>query len=320
MPTLDYFKTHPLRVPKNQRNLTIGALIAAELSTVVTPELHPTAGAFIHYGGVELADMLTICKPNMTPEDLKVMTYLWYKSCGLVAKQLLFYVWRIITKELRHGSSAHCSKAFANGQFHPEAVALCQEVCSGGNYATALLGHPTLPAALYVDAVEQHFRQGGWGGAYGGKKWADIALVFKRYLDGDTSAMIAADRAWTLMHNTGPIFNKGFYFHYHDNNLIKVLNAQATTSVFSLGQGFLTSDTDYEHPTSVCFTSFAIRATEAIQTIKPDYQPGSGGAVNSDGSKGVQTSWGASQDTPGKTSKSIGPFEIYTTADRDEVQ
>lgn len=326
MITLDYFKTHPLRVPKNQRALTIGQLVAIEKATVHPDDIHPTAGAFIHYGGVELADRLVMLKPSLTQDELTALTQAWYGSCGIVAKQLLFYVWRIITKELRHGSQSMCAKAFSAGGFHPEAVQLCEKVCAGGDYGEHLLKYPHLPAALYVDAVEQHFRKGGWSGAYGGKKWADIALVFKRYLDGETSAMIAADRAWTLVHNTGPIFNKGFYFEHHDSGLMKVLNAQASSSVFALGMGFL-DKSGYAHQTTKTFGYFVTMATVAIQKSMPDYKLGHGGAVNADGSK-VTSKPGMlgddddddGPDTPaGSVKKTVGPFSIFTTTSREET-
>ena len=325
MLTLDYFKTHPLRVPKNQRTLTIGQLLAAETATVVSDDIHPTAGAFIHYGGVELADRLVMLKPSLTQDELTVLTQAWYGSCGIVAKQLLFYVWRIITKELRHGSSGMCDKAFADAtKWHPDAVALCRKVCAGGDYGTHLTHYPNLPASLYVDAVEQHFRKGGWSGAYGGKKWADIALVFKRYLDGETSAMIAADRAWTLVHNTGPIFNKGFYFTHHDSSLVKVLNAQASTSVFSLGMGFLLSKSGYAHKTSDMFGVFVDLATKAIVKAKPDYVLGDGGAVTADGGKPSGKAYGDDDEDDDATlpygvKKTVGPYTITTTQTREEL-
>lgn len=324
MITLDYFKTHPMRVPKNQRDLTIGQLVAAETATVIHDDIHPSAGAFIHYGGVELADQIAMLKPVLSQDELTALTQAWYGSCGIVAKQLLFYIWRIISKELRHGSSGMCVKAFGplGVGFHPDAVSLCTTICAGGDYGEHLLKFPNLPAASYVDAVEQHFRKGGWGGAYGGKKWADIALVFKRYLDGEISAMIAADRAWTLVHNTGPIFNKGFYFEHHDSGLMKVLNAQATSSVFSLGLEFL-SKPGYGHQTTDTFLAFVGLASKAIAKAKPGYKLGQGGGVNSDGSKPVPGSKGEDDDDTGgpegATHRTIGPLVLFSHPTREEV-
>lgn len=316
--TLDYFRTHPLRVPKDQRALTIASVRKAEKTSVHPDEIHPTAGAFIHYGGVELADMLVMSAPPLPETELQELASLWYKSCGIVAKQLLFYTSQIIVKELRHGSSKMTSKAFDGQGVDPEILAAIKAVtASGGNYMDCVdaIGHK--PVGPWVDAVERHFRHGGWGGAYGGKKWADIALVFQQYIDGDTSAMLAADRAWTLVHNTGPIFNKGFYFKYHDGMLQQVLNAQASSSVFTLTSKIL-DDSDYNHPCLTTFMQFATKAEKAIQTVNPTYTMGATGGVNSDGSKPTATpnKPTAKSGKAGTTKKTLGPFSIYTSAER----
>jgi len=317
MPTLDYFKTHPLRVAKNQRALPIKDVRHAETTSIHPDDMHPTMGAFIHYGGVELADMLTITAPTLTPEKLAHLSSLWYQSCGVVCKQLIFYTWQIITKELRHGSSTMTNKAFAGTNIDPEILAAVKAITSGGSYMKHVdnIGHK--PVGAYVDAVERHYRHGGWYGAFGGKKWADIALVIKQYIDGDTSAMLAADRAWTLVHNTGPIFNKGFYFKYHDSNLANTLNAQAKSSVFDLATTIY-SDSDYQHPVLPIFVEFVSEAVAAIQTVNPDYKPGAGGGVTSDGQKGLASAVKGSKKG-GVTSKTLGPITFTTSTQRAET-
>lgn len=326
MITLDYFKTHPLRVPKDQSLLSIGTVRATEKASIHTDDIHPTAGAYIHYGGVELADMLTITKPTIPANTLQTMATLWYASCGQVVKQLLFYTWLICSKEMRHGSVAKCEKAFANWEFAhgpgmPEAMELAKAISgsSGSKYLSLLDSHPNVAVGPFMRAVERQFRKGGWGGAYGGPKWADIALELVRYFYGESSAMLAADRCWTLVHNTGPIFNKGFYFHHHDGALMSVLNAQATSSVFTLGTPyeFLTSNDGYAHETSDHFRNFAALALEAIQSVKPDYEFGAGGGVNSDGTKPAATGFGKGKHKKGTTS--FGPF-AYSMQDREAGQ
>ena len=283
MLTLDYFKTHPLRVPKAQPFITIGAVRKAEATTVISPAIHPTAGAYIHYGGVELADMLTITKPALTQAELTALTHAWYNSCGIVAKQLMFYLWRIVSKELRHGNLAKCNKAFIDPKkWDPNAVILCKAISGGGDYQKHLDEHDDTNALHYIEAVEQNYRHGGWGGAFGGKKWADITQVFRWYLEGEISAMLAADRAWSLVHNTGPIFNKGFYFTLHDSNLLSVLNAQASCSVFILSDTFKHT-AGYQSKLMEEFQTFTTLAVAAIQKVNPDYKAGDGGGVTSDG-------------------------------------
>lgn len=311
MITLDYFKTHPLRVPKDQRALLIAKVRHAETTSVMSDELHPTLGAYIHYGGVELADMLTITKPNLTEGEIQQLADLWFRSCGKVCKQLLFYTWQIIFKELRHGTNSHTKKAFNGYPIDDDYLNCVKAITSSqGGYMDCVdaIGHRSV--GPLVDAVERHFRKGGWGGAYGGAKWADIAVVVQQYFNGETSAMLAADRAWTLVHNTGPIFNKGFYFKYHDGNLQTVLNAQASSSVFTLSDK-IEQHSDYQHQCLVDFLAFKKLAVAAINKINPDYKPGDLGAVNSDGSK-VTSKPGItlSNTSIEVTKKNVGPFKI----------
>jgi len=313
MTNLDYFKTHALRVAKDQSALPLAAIRSAENTSTIKPDIHPVAGAYIHYGGVELADMLTLTQPTITETQRAHLAAAWYASCGICAKQLLFYVWRIISKEMRHGDQAKCDKAFAGGGFNPAAVKVVEDVCSSGpKYMECIdaAGH-TVSVGDYVSAIEQHFRYGGWGGAFGGPKWADIALIFKRYIYGEVSAMIAADRAWTLVHNGGPIFNKGFYFKHHGSHLMEVLNAQAQSSVFSLGIDYLESNGDFDHPMNSAFHEFRNVATQAIQTVKPEYVPG---LDATGGFKDIDPTTASKGNKPGKPGKvKIWNYNYETT-------
>lgn len=324
MLTLNYFKTHPLRMPKARDDLTIGKMRTAEKKDALPDQIHPTAGAYIHYGGVELADTIYMLKPQLDADELQLLTASWYVSCGRVCKQLLFYTWQICSKEMRHGSSAKCDKAFSGWESYgepgmQEAMALCHSISDGGSYTNKLDTKSGVLVAPYMKAVERQFRKGGWGGAYGGPKWADITLEMVRYFYGETSAMLAADRLWSAVHNTGPIFNKGFYFTTHDGNLMNVLNAQANTSVFKLGDpATFLSKSGYQHQVSKDFIVFAGLALAAIHKVNPDYKLGDTGGLNSDGTKadGVPAK-GASSGKAG--SVSFGPYS-YTPADRESLQ
>ena len=274
MGTYDYFKSHPLRVKNNHRTVTIGQMLLSEShQTENVTKVHPSAGAYIHYGGVELADKLVILQPSLLGDELETLMVHWNASCGFVCRHLLTYVWRIIAKEQRHGSHAMCAKAFGPVWDKNPYQALVGALNAKGNYPETLDKVAHLSIGPYVDAIETHYRKGGWSGAFGGKKWADIAAQLQLYINGEASAMIAADRCWTLVHNTGPIFNKGFYFHHHGSGLMKVLNAQAKTSVFDVTFDPYKGD---PHPAYAAFEAFKELATKIIQRADPGYTPGKG--------------------------------------------
>lgn len=314
--TLNYFKTHPLRVAKNQRDLTVGDMLTAWDTHHHPKKIPPAMGAFIHYGGVELADSLVIHQPTIAQSDLDAMAMAWRESCGVCVRQLVYYLFGIVCKEMRHGSESKCNKAFMHHPVQSEAAGLCKFISSTGSWEGALKEHKTVPLGPFLDAVEIQYRYGGWGGAFGGKKWADITLVLKQYIDGMSSAMVAADRAWSLVHNTGPIFNKGFLFKLHDEHLMAVLNAQASSSVFTLGEDFLGN---YDHPIQAPFQEFVSRALAALKSVQPNYVLGAHGAKTSDGnSSGGVTHAKSYQDGKLVHETDLGPFSLYSTTERND--
>lgn len=73
-----------------------------------------------------------------------------------------------------------------------------------------------------VDAFDTPFNS-----AYGGKAWKNIAECLNSAVWGKTSLITMVDTAYTLAHNTGAIFNKGFIYHTQSNAiLLKTLDLQ----------------------------------------------------------------------------------------------
>lgn len=305
----EYFKSHPMRIAKDQTSLTIASMLAAEdKHTKGVPDLHPAAGAFVHYGGVELADKLTILQPPSDDEEVSYLASKWNASCGVAARHLMFYVWRIIFREMRHGSISMCEKAFGPSGAWTSAEHFVASQCkTGSNWSHNIVKHQNLCIGPVVEAIERHFRKGGWSAAFGGKKWADIALELLRYLRGEASCMVAADRCWTLVHNGGPIFNKGVYFKKHDQYLNSVLNAQASSSVFSLGTGWPLK-TYGDHPVYGNFAIFTKKATEIIQRSDPDYKPGA---------QAVKLAHGEQDEK--LVSRSVGPIKFFSMKEEAEA-
>lgn len=270
-----YFSDHPLRRTVNRRQLMVADMLAAE-DAAMSPlpgKINPVAGAFIHYGGVELADRLVMLKPRSTAQERAKLEASWNASCGVIARSLIFYVWRIIAREMRHGTAAKCAKAFGKDYMSSAPCALIHDICTTGSFDKALKQHgPTTRLGPYIDMLERHYRKGGWGGAFGGKKWADIVVQLQLYIDGKASALLACDRMWTLVHNTASIFNKPHYFeHASTHQLMKVFEPQAASSVFTLGMDYHQGHDDGPHVEA--FNEFAALALELIQRSDPTYDP-----------------------------------------------
>jgi len=66
-----------------------------------------------------------------------------------------------------------------------------------------------------------------WSSSFGGKKWGNITDQVAKLAAGDVSLELLLDTVFTLAHNTGNIFNKGFMFeHIGHGTLIKILDVQ----------------------------------------------------------------------------------------------
>ena len=78
----------------------------------------------------------------------------------------------------------------------------------------------------FVDSISYMFGQGNWSSAYGGPKWQAITDTLREFIRGQYSLEMLLDTAWTLVHNTGPIFNKGFLYHSSGQDLDRILDIQ----------------------------------------------------------------------------------------------
>jgi hypothetical protein len=96
------------------------------------------------------------------------------------------------------------------------------------------VGHLSLGqlTRFLVDAFNTH---GKWGSSYGGPKWGNVAECLRSYVFGETTAAVMLDTVWTLSHNGGPIFNKGFLYKCQvTDTLVEVLDIQRAGQIPAL--------------------------------------------------------------------------------------
>lgn len=79
---------------------------------------------------------------------------------------------------------------------------------------------------LYTTVLEKMFRNGSWGGGYGGSAWADVTKCLRDYVYGTLTAEMMVDTVWTLCHNNGPIFNKGVLYTQYSKDIYRILDVQ----------------------------------------------------------------------------------------------
>jgi hypothetical protein len=83
-----------------------------------------------------------------------------------------------------------------------------------------------IPLREFAGTLEAIFYHGVFGGGYGGKPWANIADTLFKYANGDINLHAMVDTSYTLCHNNGPIFNKGYMFGNYGSEFNLYLDIQ----------------------------------------------------------------------------------------------
>lgn len=155
----------------------------------------------------------------------------------LVRLQLraFYYLTVICTREARHSKfSAEELEGYIIGRGVPkphavEFAAFFKEIKGSGSEATQKAFYSSdlnLPFGWYTKCLVYTFET-SFSAAYGGAAWKNIAECLDRAIWGVTSFLTMVDTSYTLAHNTGAIFNKGFIYFVQDKHLLlRILDLQ----------------------------------------------------------------------------------------------
>ena len=94
-----------------------------------------------------------------------------------------------------------------------------------------LSGTGSATAGECLKAVEMGFRFGRWSPGFGGLPWAQITQAASEVVYGSSSMELCIDKAFTLCHNNGAIFNKGHVFGHYSGSFYTLLDIQASGQV-----------------------------------------------------------------------------------------
>lgn len=101
---------------------------------------------------------------------------------------------------------------------------------AGGMLGTAkTCGNATLGQC--VKALELCFRFGKWNYGFGSLPWAIVAETAGEVIRGTNSLELMVDKAFTLCHNNGAIFNKGHQFTTYRQDFYAILDIQASGQI-----------------------------------------------------------------------------------------
>lgn len=148
-------------------------------------------------------------------------------------QRALYYMVVICAREARHLPTTHKEKvkaAITEAGLHPstlKAVGHFQDT-SDWTMATKVFRQylSDAPITDVLESLRLTFENDGYTGGYGGKPWADVTRCPEDFVKGRITAEVMLDTVWTLAHNNGPIFNKGFLYSHHSHVLIEVLDLQ----------------------------------------------------------------------------------------------
>jgi hypothetical protein len=155
-----------------------------------------------------------------------------------IAARLFYYVFLITAREARHNQSSYeASKIVpAMKEDYPDMPdSLISSMfsflkgfndSSSGALAQMLQVNSQWELGPLCKLMSVVYYKCKWGSAFGGKKWGNIADCLYRLVTSEWSAEMFADTAFTLAHNTAPIFNKGMLYNSPGAGFIKLLDCQ----------------------------------------------------------------------------------------------
>lgn len=161
-------------------------------------------------------------------------------SASNIAARLFYYVLLITTREARHNNSsvesklATVHKAVA-AKYTGVTLDQCREMfeftktCPDtSNILSHLVTTKTkgFPLGPFCKLLSVLYYKCSWGSMYGGPKWGNIADALFSFVSGEWTAEMFADTAFTLAHNTAPIFNKGMLYSGPGSGFIELLDVQ----------------------------------------------------------------------------------------------
>lgn len=195
-------------------------------------KVSPEQEAIQFYCMNHLASMIrTKYTPYETLPDWAVEIMESYlKVMGDQSKRVLYYMMLICVREARHLHTMPSTWWAAMGKkYGTEYPKFLQNMPGGETEAmTRLLNEtPQMPVGRFYAAIAETFYKGKWSSSYGGKAWGQVTDPLVRFFAGETTMEVLLDTAYTLAHNTAPIFNKGMmYGGFNSHTIQKILDVQ----------------------------------------------------------------------------------------------
>lgn len=207
----------------------IGKYIKGETSncTEAQPEHDAISFYMLNHAMAEISQQY---EPDEPLGDAAQVVEYYHQLLSVAGARLFNYLMIITTRESRHYPN---SSNWGNGgrqmlmeKHGEECVKFTEKVKAYSQ--DALFGTDIdLPVGKYLDYLCDVYDLMTWSGSFGGKEWGKVTRPLRDVVHGATSIEMMLDVGFTLAHNNGPIFNKGFqYKHYDAQQMEKILDVQ----------------------------------------------------------------------------------------------
>lgn len=160
----------------------------------------------------------------------------YHRELAVRSARMFFYLLLICTRESRHEKSSYSGSLWGSlsNTYGPAIIEFHQSIkgsSSSGAADTFRKNPPKAPVGKYAKFLVDVFHKGSYHGGYGGHAWGKVAEVLCGFVNGDITAEMMLDTAFTLCHNNGPIFNKGMLFDGYTNEIYKILDVQRSGQI-----------------------------------------------------------------------------------------
>ena len=168
----------------------------------------------------------------IAPNDL-VYVKAYHARMGSSAVRAFYYLLLICTREARHNNSLLKDMPQISAQFGHPVATFFKNIKGGesGIHQKFLFHPPDVSIGAYVKSLQWVFYNSEWSGGYGGKSWGAVADCLVRFVTGEFTAEMMLDTNWTLVHNNGPIFNKGIFYSKYTSSLYRILDVQRSGQI-----------------------------------------------------------------------------------------
>jgi hypothetical protein len=188
-------------------------------------EEHPEVEALSFYLGQHMMhEMGAQVSPDEPLGQKLVLIEKYHKTLNVAGARLFHYVLITTTRESRHLTNSQEDNLQTKHGL--ECVKFTKSVKKHSQ--NALYNYTgDLKLGPYLDYLCDVFNELQWSSSYGGPAWGKVTEAIRDCVNGQISIEMMLDIGYTLAHNNGPIFNKGFQFkHYDSTSLYTVLDCQ----------------------------------------------------------------------------------------------